>query len=435
MVDLNEQPSSLLPQQNVLFLEILPKEQQEAKSSSKYVEAYVGTVDPRQCGALIKRLSVELPLTPSTNSAAAVNGTRLDLSRLKRVKRIVFSDVTSVTSEDDDCCGGQTLGSNKRRRHPSDGNNDKKKRSLLLRVLLGPVAQVERLMMLNSSSHVEAEIERKFNVWDVQRVSVPARPANSQEEWLESEQVWPSSFYPHQTTEFRERSLQLTEEEIHQMIRGIQEALVDASQFTRISSSPSSSVGTVVVDPATGRIVARSSKEHMLQYNVDGRQSTAKEAATITMNPLQTSIILAIQGVSRMERQRARRELVGTAAVATGDDGPAAPDNFASGQYLCTGYDIYTTLEPTVYEAMALVHARIRRLVFGCSRRRDDCLAPRREEEDDPARHRDDDAHGGDGISEMCVHSLPGTNHKYRAFTCREGSDLWKACCRSLADR
>lgn len=66
------------------------------------------------------------------------------------------------------------------------------------------------------------------------------------------------------------------------------------------------------------------------------------------------------------------------------------------------------TQEPGVFEAMALVHSRIRRVVFGIP----------------------DKEAGGLGGSHkvMAIHSLPGTNHKYRAFCCGSDSDLYERC-------
>ena len=64
-------------------------------------------------------------------------------------------------------------------------------------------------------------------------------------------------------------------------------------------------------------------------------------------------------------------------------------------------YDVYLTKEPNVYEAMALVHSRVRRVVFGV---------------------RDKDMGGLGGAANAAnrqntgIHSLPGTNHHYRVF-------------------
>lgn len=59
---------------------------------------------------------------------------------------------------------------------------------------------------------------------------------------------------------------------------------------------------------------------------------------------------------------------------------------------------MYMTREPSVFEAMALVHSRVRWVVFGEA-------------------NKDDGGLGGTGTSNA-VHSLPGTNHRYRAFRC-----------------
>jgi len=64
-------------------------------------------------------------------------------------------------------------------------------------------------------------------------------------------------------------------------------------------------------------------------------------------------------------------------------------------------YDVYITKEPNIYEAMALVHSRVRRVVFGV---------------------RDEGMGGLGGAADAAdgrntgIHSLPGTNHHYRAF-------------------
>ena len=61
---------------------------------------------------------------------------------------------------------------------------------------------------------------------------------------------------------------------------------------------------------------------------------------------------------------------------------------------------------------MALVHSRIRRGVFGvCSSKGDKVQS----------------TYEG-GASVTGVHSLPGTNHRFEAYRCTEGSDLVKDC-------
>jgi len=68
-------------------------------------------------------------------------------------------------------------------------------------------------------------------------------------------------------------------------------------------------------------------------------------------------------------------------------------------------YDVYLTKEPDVYEAMVLVHSRVRRVAFGV---RDRSMGRLGGASDGSL------VDGRNGC--VGVHSLPGTNHHYRAF-------------------
>ena len=72
----------------------------------------------------------------------------------------------------------------------------------------------------------------------------------------------------------------------------------------------------VIVDPINRKIVASSDREQ-------------QERAIMSNNPLATPVLLAIQGVSRIEREAARN----LSAV-----------EFSRGQYLCTGYAYTVTM-------------------------------------------------------------------------------------------
>eukprot|EP00300_Choanocystis_sp_HF-7_P015876 c19208_g1_i4.p1 GENE.c19208_g1_i4~~c19208_g1_i4.p1 ORF type:complete len:129 (+),score=30.41 c19208_g1_i4:1-387(+) len=61
--------------------------------------------------------------------------------------------------------------------------------------------------------------------------------------------------------------------------------------------------------------------------------------------------------------------------------------------YLCSGYDLYTTLEPCIMCSMGLVHSRIRR-VFYMQRNLE---------------------FGGLG-GKLCIHTEPSLNHRFEVF-------------------
>ena len=222
----------------------------------------------------------------------------------------------------------------------------------------------------------------------IEIVAVPGRQADSQEEWNMFNATWPMMYFPNKTKEHLLQQLELSSDEVEQMCKGMEAAIIDANNNS--SSCNQFYPGVVIISPVTGTVVSSASRERQLQQESGG-------AEIVRRNPLATSILLAIQGVSRLERE---------AAVTAGG---MHTESFQQGQYLCTGYDVYTTLEPSVFESMALVHSRVRRLVFGYS-------------------SSDNRQPWSRGLTEQHVHALPGTNHNYRAFQCRPGSELWKHC-------
>lgn len=83
---------------------------------------------------------------------------------------------------------------------------------------------------------------------------------------------------------------------------------------------------------------------------------------------------------------------------------PPAPE-----QYLCTGYDVYCTVEPAPMECMSLVHARVRRVFVGS-----------------------EDTGQGALFSCMRLQEVQRMNHKYAVYRCMSSSRL-RAACREAA--
>jgi tRNA(Arg) A34 adenosine deaminase TadA len=345
------------------FLEIRPPEVVSSPVPT-LVEAYVAIVEPKQCGSLVKQLSRDLPLTQKT----------IDLSHLRRVKRTLLPSTNAERRPETDVEEVESKSQDVDIQQPSKKRQRTTNESVHLEVLLGGVHVIDQIILEKGDSCAPAKL---LNELKILQMHVPARPPESELDWKEFHARWPTTFFPNKTREYREKEMQLSLDEIHQMRRGMEEAIADSLS----GESKRALNGAVVMSPETGCVIARASNERDVQL-----------PSIYEQNPLATYILLALQGVSRREREL---------AIEKGMDS----DTFQKGQYLCTGYDIYTTMEPTVFEAMALAHARVRRVVYGSS---------------SPT--------SLGGISDMSVHALPGTNHHYRTFTCRVDTDLWKQC-------
>jgi len=95
-------------------------------------------------------------------------------------------------------------------------------------------------------------------------------------------------------------------------------------------------------------------------------------------------------------------------------------------QYICTGYDMYTFYEPTIFEAMACLHSRLRRLIYfvPSSDSSSAAAASSMDASKTNCNPTITSAVWGLGISKQGVHHLQGTNHNYRAFEYRQSGYL-----------
>jgi tRNA-specific adenosine deaminase 3 len=327
------------------FIEIRPPPQ--TPKLPDLVQVYITRVKPQQCGQLIKDLQ---RMTSHHRSES--------IAHLKRVRNVPSSTTTNSPLQ------------------------KKLKSETALQVLLGAVD--------DSCQDDWSDVLKTYDA-SLETCWLPGRPAQSKKELEEFSKQWPTIYFHKKSDQHKQEQLSLTKEEIDEMTRGLSFAIDDAKQAMQLMNDNDNgklcTSGAVIMCPVSHTVVATANKERV-------QQQAPGEPLPDAMNPLCTSVLLAIQGVSRKER---------AAAVGYGMDS----ETFQKGQYLCTGYDVYTTREPGVFEAMALVHSRIRRVVFGIPNEKDGGL-------------------GGTGM-ETAVQALP-TNHHYRVFCCASNSKLSKEC-------
>jgi tRNA(Arg) A34 adenosine deaminase TadA len=427
-------------------------------------------VEPKQCSTLVKQLAQDFPLqgckkkhnkskqkdgiNEGTDKKAKSYSARnlddfgrkitVDLSHLKRVHKQQQNQQAppnhTVTHDGED----SSLQPPSKKQRPT----------VQLEVLIGAVVDIDQLLhraseedkKLGSSDHgrsiaLVARLEHLICTHGpLKTAHVPARPPSSKKEWTEwNNQWWPTTYDPVSWQDFRELQWALDPLEMDQMQRHMEKLLQQGSIVveanTSLDDETSQSVHAVVVDPSLDIVVSSSWVEEQLQeeqLRARHYQQQHERLRLGDVNPLSTPIILALQGVSRLERQEASppRQIatlhaeeasMADSSVSQGENPNEQPPRGQQQQYLCTGFDLYTTYEPSVFEAMACVHARLRRLIFlnpSASLRHTSSTSVNTTTTTTMVHS---SAGRGrcafeNGCSLHFVHCLPGTNHKYRAF-------------------
>lgn len=333
-----------------------------------FIDAFTVRIEPRLCGSLITKLVNDFGINE--------DGTLSHLKRVKgqRQRQQQLHQCSSSDPERESVCKKPKLAASR------------------LEVLLGSVSFWNEWSKATPETSIQSSIREALALYDydIGIVKVGGRPPVSEAEWKAYNKLWPTSYFPEQFLENRQEKL--SKEDMMKMRSGILAAIKDAEVCTDRRR-----VGVVVMDPGSGCIVATAQEEREKQLEENNGRS-------MSSNTLTSSLVLALQNVSRRERHF---------AIQQGMDS----SRFQSGQYLCTGFDVFSTHEPSVFEAMSAVHARIRRMTIGCTRK---AIRMSREES-----YRESLI---SGLVVSRVHALPGTNHKFRAFVCDSSSDLAKQC-------
>lgn len=203
--------------------------------------------------------------------------------------------------------------------------------------------------------------------------------------------LWPCNFHCNKYLEKLSTNTMFNEREMQQH-RSFMKVAVDVAKMS------SSSAGVVVVDPKLNSLVAVGYSQtstgpykHAVMVAVDNVAKT--QNGGLWQNPRhKTNGPLDLRGIPDNLLNRLQEKHPNISFGATKYKSKCEVEVPADGPYLCTGYYLYSTCEPCVMCAMALIHSRIKRVIYGSQ-----------------------STNGGLGT--LCkIHTVKDLNHHYEVF-------------------
>lgn len=210
-----------------------------------------------------------------------------------------------------------------------------------LEIILCLVSSYPTLPSTDLTSIIGSELDEILN-HDMRIAKVPQKPPLTRKQYNEALTYWPTLFHEDKLIAASLQGSLFTEAERTNMTNYMRRAITAAKCAKGVHQV---AVGAVIVNPDDDTVIA-----------------TAYDNRNI--HPLQHACMLCIDLVAREQGGGCWNSKADAKLQSVEENTEQNVEK--KGSYLCTGYDLYLTREPCTMCAMALVHSRIRRVVYGC---------------------------------------------------------------------
>ena len=270
-----------------------------------------------------------------------------DLNQIKKASQVKESNIRNAGDKKKSCASNEPPTKRSRKQKKQHKNNHE---DIRLEVLIGSVSEIEEILSslqnhangtnnfdqngedgkipvdIHNKAQKLQKVIQSYNLTLIKK-KLPGRPARTQSElqqWNESN-WWPTLYFAKQSDEYKENELELDmiKEEYGTMTDGMLEAFKDRKMYSTngIEFDDEFMYGAAIICPVTNEVISTSFNEIKTILDEHGHssndsrqqieqlyQDTNNEDSIKSLlceNPLNTPVMFAIQGVSRMERKAA----------------------------------------------------------------------------------------------------------------------------------